>query len=65
MKTFERNKLADCLMGQAHLCERMASDCADEEAAEKLKLLARQCLAAAGEELALKTKLEWPVVLAF
>jgi hypothetical protein len=44
---FEDRKTAESLLGQAHLCERIASDCADETAAEKFRQLARDCRQAA------------------
>ncbi len=41
--------MAESLLGQAHLCERIASDCADKANAEKFKKLARDCRQAAEE----------------
>jgi hypothetical protein len=40
---FEDRKTAESLLGQAHLCEQIASACSDETAADKFKKLARDC----------------------
>jgi hypothetical protein len=65
MSDFERHKLADCLVAQAHLCERMASASVDAKTAQKSKTLARECREAAEKETPNVTRAEWPVVLAF
>jgi hypothetical protein len=44
---FEERKTAESLLGQAHLCEQIASACSDEAAANKFKKLARDCRQAA------------------
>jgi len=44
---FEDRKTAESLLGQAHLCDRIASDCTDEIAAEKFRRMARECRQAA------------------
>jgi len=44
---FEDRKMAESLLGQAHLCEQIASACSDEAAADKFKKLARDCRQAA------------------
>lgn len=44
---FEDRKTAESLLGQAHLCEQIASACSDEAAANKFKKLARDCRQAA------------------
>jgi len=44
---FEDRKTAESLLGQAHLCEQIASACSDEAAADKFKRLARDCRQAA------------------
>lgn len=40
----ERKNLIDCLRAQAELCLKMASHCWDEERAEALRQMARECL---------------------
>ena len=50
MLQFERHKLADCLIAQAHLCERIAGECADEAIALKFKQLADECREDANKE---------------
>lgn len=49
---FERQQMANCLMGQARLCERIARACLDQERAQKFKRLARECRDAAAREMA-------------
>jgi len=44
---FEDRKMAESLLGQAHLCEQIASACPDEAAADRFKRLARDCRQAA------------------
>jgi hypothetical protein len=44
---FEDRKTAETLLGQAHLCEQIASACTDEAAADKFKKMARDCRQAA------------------
>ena len=43
--------MADCLLGQARLCEQIAIACADEERAAKFRRLAQECKEAAEAEL--------------
>ena len=64
MSDFERHKLADCLIAQAHLCERMAGACTDATSALKFKTLARECREAAKEQQPESIKAEWPAILA-
>jgi hypothetical protein len=47
--SFEQRKMAECLLGQAHLCEQIASACSDEDTAEKFKRRAQACKEAAAE----------------
>jgi hypothetical protein len=65
MAEFERHKLADCLVAQAHLCERIAGSSVDRAIAEKFKVMAKECRKAAETEQHNSTKAEWPAVLAF
>lgn len=44
---FEQLRMAECLMGEARLCEHIAAACADETTAAKFKRLARECKDAA------------------
>ena len=44
---FERDRMAECLIGQARLCERIASSCVDEKTIHKFKQLAKDCKEAA------------------
>ncbi len=46
---FEDRKTAESLLGQAHLCEQIASACSDEAAANKFRKMARDCRQAAEE----------------
>lgn len=46
---FDDCKMAESLLGQAHLCEQIASACSDEAAANKFKKMARECRQAAEE----------------
>ena len=46
-RSFEQRRMAECLQGEARLCELIAAACADEETAEKFKRLARECTEAA------------------
>ena len=39
--------MAECLIGQARLCERIASSCVDEKTIHKFKQLAKDCKEAA------------------
>ena len=57
---FERQQVIARLRGQAHLCERIASACADEETAEKFRAMARECREAA-EQAGPVTRAVWPV----
>jgi hypothetical protein len=43
----KQQQMADCLMGQAALCDNIAAACAKEEEADKFKTLARECREAA------------------
>jgi hypothetical protein len=52
MDEFARHKMADCLIAQAHLCERIAGQCADKAAALKFRQLADECRAAAPAKMA-------------
>ena len=61
---YDRQHMADCLIAQSHLCERIAAECADECTAEKFKAMAKKCRAAADEELN-PVAAKWPAVLAF
>jgi hypothetical protein len=45
--TFENDRLIECLIGQALLCERIASLCAREDGASKFKKLSENCRRAA------------------
>jgi hypothetical protein len=49
-KSFDRQKTDECLLGQAQLCERIASACADEQNAQKFRDLAQQCREAAAKK---------------
>ena len=44
---FDDRKMVESLLGQAHLCEQIASACTDEAAADKFKKMARDCRQAA------------------
>jgi hypothetical protein len=44
---FENWHMARCLLGQAHLCEQIASACWSEEAAKLFRERARKCKEAA------------------
>ena len=57
---FERQQLIARFRGQAHLCERIASACADEKTAEKFRAMARECREAA-EQAGPVTRAVWPV----
>ncbi len=64
MQKYRGKHMAEVLIGQAHLCERIAAVCSDEDTAKKFKTLAQECRdAAAGHEE--NDKPQWPVVLAF
>jgi hypothetical protein len=45
MHQFQRRRMVECLLGQAHLCEHIATTRFDELAAETFKRLARECKA--------------------
>jgi hypothetical protein len=60
---FERRQIIARFRGQAHLCERIASACADEATAEKYRAMARECHEAA-EQAGEATQAVWPVVAA-
>jgi hypothetical protein len=44
---FNELRMAECLIGEARLCEKIAAACADELTAAKFKRMARECLEAA------------------
>lgn len=44
---FQQQQMADSLLGQAALCDKIAAACAREEDADKFKRLARECREAA------------------
>jgi hypothetical protein len=44
---FAQRQMADSLLGQAALCDKIAAACAKEEEAAKFKKLARECREAA------------------
>jgi hypothetical protein len=64
MQKYRGKHMAEVLMGQAHLCERIAAECPDEDTAKKYKTLAQECRDAAAKH-AENEKRQWPVVLAF
>jgi hypothetical protein len=45
---FDALRMAECLIGEARLCEHIAAACADETTAAKFMRLARECQEAAG-----------------
>ena len=63
MENYRGKRIAEVLLGQAHLCDRIAAECAAEDTAQKYKVLARACRDAACERDA--DEPQWPVVLAF
>lgn len=46
---FARRQIAQSLLAQAHLCERIAAACWDEDTAAKFRTTARECGDAAAE----------------
>jgi hypothetical protein len=52
--------MAECLAGQAHICDRIASECWNEEMAITFEGLARDC-----NDAAAVTRAEWPAIRAF
>jgi len=64
MERYRGKHMAEVLLGQAHLCERIAAECSDEDTAKKYKVLARGCRDAAAKHED-DDKPQWPVVLAF
>lgn len=44
---FDELRMAECLIGEARLCEHIAAACADETTAAKFMRLARECKEAA------------------
>jgi hypothetical protein len=54
------NPMAECLTGQAHICDRIASECWNEEMAITFEGLARDC-----NDAAAVTRAEWPAIRAF
>jgi hypothetical protein len=48
---FDEIRMAECLIGEARLCEKIAAACADELTAAKFKRMARECLEAAGNNV--------------
>lgn len=61
---YDRQHVASCLEAQAHLCERIAAECADERTAEKFRAMAKKCRDTAVENMD-PVAAKWPVVLAF
>jgi hypothetical protein len=47
MTAYDRQRMHDCLVAQARLCERMAAESWDEIAAAKFIRLAKECHASA------------------
>jgi len=45
--------MAECLVGEARLCEHIAASCADEMTAAKFMRLARECKEAANKSRSL------------
>ena len=64
MEKYRGKQMAEVLRGQAHLCERIAASCADEDTARKYEMLAQECRDAAAKHDD-EDKPQWPVVLAF
>jgi hypothetical protein len=64
MEKYRGKHMAEVLLGQAHLCDRIAAECSDEDTATKYKVLARECRDAADRHDD-DVKPQWPVVLAF
>jgi hypothetical protein len=58
----KRDPMADCLRAQARICERIASECWNEETAGKFETLARKCNAAAAGTESENTVIQavWP-----
>ncbi len=59
---FDRKHMADTLLSQAQLCERIAAMCADEVTAQKFAAMAKDCRDAAAEETKV-TPAVWPVTV--
>jgi hypothetical protein len=64
MEKYRCKHMAEVLLGQAHLCDRIAAECSDEDTATKYKRLARECRDAAVVHDR-DDEPQWPVVLAF
>jgi hypothetical protein len=47
MEKYRGKHMAEALLGQAHLCDRIAAECSDEDTAKKYQMLARECRDAA------------------
>ena len=62
---FERRNLVESLKAQARLCERIASECWDEDTARQFRQMSKECADAAAEEAKPAVQAVWPVVLAF
>ena len=64
---FERKRLTASLAAQPRLCERLAAECWDEDAAQKLCNMAKECSDAAksneagGDTSKLVTPAVWPL----
>ena len=50
---FDELRMAECLVGEARLCEHIAASCADEMTAAKFMRLARECKEAANKSRSL------------
>jgi len=42
-RSYDQARMSECLFGQAHLCEEIASACADEKQAARFRQLAHEC----------------------
>ena len=65
---FERHRLANSLLAQAELCERIAANCFDERTANKYKKIAQECRESASREQTLSAgtvAANWPAIVAF
>jgi hypothetical protein len=64
MEKYRGKHMVEVLLGQAHLCDRIAAECSHEDTARKYETLAGECRDAAAKHDD-EVKLQWPVVLAF
>jgi len=62
---FERQHMAECLLAQAQLCEKIASQCWDEDTAKKFRQMSKDCKEAARTQTEPSVQAVWPTVLAF